>query len=323
MAAVMPGTTSTGTPAARSAAISSPPRPNTNGSPPLRRTTCRPAARLAQQDGVDLGLARRGPARRLADHDALGVAARAIQDRRRHQPVGDDDVGLLQGAHRLEGQQIGIARARRRPASPDPCCGRAARELALDQRGRTVEVAGQIGARPPGRRRSRPRTGAGRAPRAIVAAARWRRLAAQRASPPRRAGSIASSRALIWRASTGAAPSVPIATTTGSRSTIAGVMKSHSSCRSTALTGTPGRPRHRHGARRLGIVLERHVGQPDAGEVARRQRPRLQRDAAVARRAPRSRRTDLGRQHADARLGLGRSRIFCAACSPPPTTSTG
>ena len=73
----------------------------------------------------------------------------------------------------------------------------------------------------------------------MAAAARWRRLAAQRASPPRRAGSIASSRALICRARTGAVPSVPIATTTGSRSTIAGVMKSQSSWRSTALTGTP------------------------------------------------------------------------------------
>src|SRR5690606_14738772 len=37
-----PGTTSTGTPASRHATTSSPPRPYTNGSPPLRRTTCRP-----------------------------------------------------------------------------------------------------------------------------------------------------------------------------------------------------------------------------------------------------------------------------------------
>ena len=39
-AEVMPGTTSKATPAAASAAASSPPRANTKGSPPLRRTTC-------------------------------------------------------------------------------------------------------------------------------------------------------------------------------------------------------------------------------------------------------------------------------------------
>jgi len=41
--AVIPGTTSNGMPASRSASASSPPRPNTNGSPPLRRTTRLPA----------------------------------------------------------------------------------------------------------------------------------------------------------------------------------------------------------------------------------------------------------------------------------------
>ena len=39
MPLVMPGTMRNGTPAATSASASSPPRPNTNGSPPLRRTT--------------------------------------------------------------------------------------------------------------------------------------------------------------------------------------------------------------------------------------------------------------------------------------------
>jgi hypothetical protein len=37
--AVTPGTTSNRTPAAASASASSPPRPNTNGSPPFSRTT--------------------------------------------------------------------------------------------------------------------------------------------------------------------------------------------------------------------------------------------------------------------------------------------
>ena len=56
---------------------------------------------------------------------------------------------------------------------------------------------------------------------------------------PSVAGSIASTSALILRASTGAAPSVPMATVTGSRSTIAGVMKSLSSRLSTMLTSAP------------------------------------------------------------------------------------
>jgi hypothetical protein len=43
IAALTPGTTSTATPARMHAKASSPPRPNTNGSPPLRRTTRRPA----------------------------------------------------------------------------------------------------------------------------------------------------------------------------------------------------------------------------------------------------------------------------------------
>ena len=46
-------------------------------------------------------------------------------------------------------------------------------------------------------------------------------------------------RARISRASTGAAPSVPIATVTGERSTMAGVMKVESSGASTTLTGMP------------------------------------------------------------------------------------
>ncbi len=42
MAALTPGTTSTATPARAHASISSPPRPKTKGSPPLRRTTSLP-----------------------------------------------------------------------------------------------------------------------------------------------------------------------------------------------------------------------------------------------------------------------------------------
>ena len=44
IALVMPGTTSNGIPAAASASASSPPRPNTKGSPPFSRTTVAPVA---------------------------------------------------------------------------------------------------------------------------------------------------------------------------------------------------------------------------------------------------------------------------------------
>ena len=50
-AAVMPGTTSTGMPAARTAAISSAARPNTKASPPLRRATRGPSAPRARGCG--------------------------------------------------------------------------------------------------------------------------------------------------------------------------------------------------------------------------------------------------------------------------------
>ena len=43
MPALMPGTMRNGTPASTSASASSPPRPNTNGSPPLRRSTRLPS----------------------------------------------------------------------------------------------------------------------------------------------------------------------------------------------------------------------------------------------------------------------------------------
>ena len=159
-------------------------------------------------------------------------------------------------------------------------------------------------------------------PLAMAAAARRRKPAAQRASPPRRAGSIASSRALICRASTGAVPSVPIATMTGSRSTIAGVMKSHSSCRSTAFTGTP--------AARAIATAPAASASSSSATYARRTSAKSR--AASGRRsnwiAPAAAKPAISSHGPCARtrmraLVLVRSRIFWAACSPPPTTSTG
>ena len=45
----------------------------------------------------------------LADIDALGVAPAHVENRRRHQAVVDDDVGLLHQSQGPEGQQIGVA----------------------------------------------------------------------------------------------------------------------------------------------------------------------------------------------------------------------
>ena len=67
--------------------------------------------RLAHQDAIDLGLRGGRAARRLADEDALGVAARVLQDLRVHQPVHHQHVGLLQPLQRLQGEQVGIAGA--------------------------------------------------------------------------------------------------------------------------------------------------------------------------------------------------------------------
>ena len=68
-------------------------------------------ARLVAQQGVDLVLAERVIALRLADIDALGVAPGPVQDLRPDQPVVDHHVGALQRGQRLEGQQVRIAGA--------------------------------------------------------------------------------------------------------------------------------------------------------------------------------------------------------------------
>ena len=93
IALVMPGTTSKGTPASMSASASSPPRPNTNGSPPLSRTTTATGATVLDQRRVDAVLVHRDPARRLPDVDPLGGGGREVEERGVGEPVVDDDVG--------------------------------------------------------------------------------------------------------------------------------------------------------------------------------------------------------------------------------------
>jgi hypothetical protein len=73
----------------------------------------------------------------------------------------------------------------------------------------------------------------------LVALTAARKSSAKRARRPRFAGSSASRRPRIDRASTGAVPPLAMAMVTGSRSTMAGQMKVQSEGRSTTLTGTP------------------------------------------------------------------------------------
>ena len=97
MADVMPGTTSKGTPAAASAAASSPPRANTNGSPPLSRTTRAPVRPALDQQVVDVVLPHADVSGRLAHVDALGPGRREVEQRLLRQAVVDDDVGARAG----------------------------------------------------------------------------------------------------------------------------------------------------------------------------------------------------------------------------------
>ncbi len=109
-AEVMPGTTETSTPARRQAWTSSPPRPKTYGSPPLRRTTAQAPEGAVDEDRVDLGL-RHGVVRRaLADVDDLDVGRQPVEQCRRAEPVGDDDVGRGQGLEPGERDEPGVAR---------------------------------------------------------------------------------------------------------------------------------------------------------------------------------------------------------------------
>ena len=93
LAAETPGTTSNSMPASASAIASSPPRPNTNGSPPFRRTTSNPSRASVIEQLVDLVLLQ-AVARQ---HDRVG---RRLRDELlRHERVVDERIAV---AHELE-----------------------------------------------------------------------------------------------------------------------------------------------------------------------------------------------------------------------------
>ena len=157
------------------------------------------------------------------------------------QPVDDQHVGLLHALQGLEREEIGIAGAAadQRHAADAAGCRRSLASSAARMRLGLGLCAAQDGAAerplqqplPEAAARAGIGNGLGDDGRAALA----------RARPARRdwpAASV-SSLVLISRASTGAAPSVPMATVTGARSTMAGVMKVDSSGASTTLTGMP------------------------------------------------------------------------------------
>src|SRR5215472_5734137 len=108
-AAVIPGTTTTGTPASRRYSNSSPPRPNTKGSPPLSRTTRRPARAAATRRRLISSCPM--PAAPLADEHLLGAASGAIEHGRGHQLVVEHHIGVRERMQRAQGQKIRIPRA--------------------------------------------------------------------------------------------------------------------------------------------------------------------------------------------------------------------
>ena len=190
----MPGTTSTGMPAARQASISSAARPNTIGSPPFSRTTRWPSRASFTISALMSSCRQRGAVAGLADQHAPGLAPRQLQDLRADQAVVENDVGRLQGAQRLRASAAPGRRDRRRPARPTACgaTGWAARSRPARRRGARSA--------PPARRsanrrqdvaaRTRPS-----AMRALIA----RPQAAARPPPRRRAPDAAAPRS--WRGS--------------------------------------------------------------------------------------------------------------------------
>ncbi len=115
----------------------------------------------------------RGAARRLADLDAAGVAARHLEDTAVDQAVDDDHVGALQRLQRLEGQKVGIAGAGADEADPSRRAGHPPEASSM---ARSIAASAprmspaRIAARGLADKKARPRTGgAGRCVGSAVA----------------------------------------------------------------------------------------------------------------------------------------------------------
>ena len=132
IALVTPGTTSTGTPAATHASTSSIPRPKTNGSPPLSRTTTRPARACSTSSRLISSCAIDRPPGTLAASMTVDLGAELVEQRQRCQPVGDHDVGLGErgpAAHRDQARVAGATADQDHPPGPWAPGRRCGREL--------------------------------------------------------------------------------------------------------------------------------------------------------------------------------------------------
>ncbi len=126
-AEVIPGTTVTGTPAAAHASHSSPPRPNTNGSPPLRRTTRFPARARSTSTALISSCVRLCRCADLPQSMTSTCGRQFVEQLARREPVHDDDIGVRDQPPAAHRDQIRVARAaaderhrsgRRRPGRP-------------------------------------------------------------------------------------------------------------------------------------------------------------------------------------------------------------
>ena len=169
IALVIPGTTSNGTPAAASASASSPPRPNTNGSPPFSRTTHSAVRPRSTSTALICVLGEVDLARGLARGDQLGAGGRELEQRGRRQAVVHDDVGRAEQLGAADGEEPGVARAR-----ADEVDG----HRGVVARGRAASVRRGRGAR----RRRASAAATGLASRAVARSTTWPSAAASSAS---------------------------------------------------------------------------------------------------------------------------------------------
>ena len=140
----------TATPASRRCSSSSPPRPKMKGSPPLSRTTLRPARAASTRRRLISSWPMPGCAAPLADEHLLGVAPRAVENLRRDQFVVEHNVGALQSMQRA---QVSGDRDRPDPLRPDNTMpGASAADCARASIARRAP--------PPPRARGRPATAA-------------------------------------------------------------------------------------------------------------------------------------------------------------------
>ena len=98
------------------------PRPNTYGSPPLSRTTTRPARACSTSSRLISSCGIERPPGTLAASMTTTSRRELVEDGQRRQPVGDHDVRLGQRGAATQREQAGVAGA---AADEDDPAGRA------------------------------------------------------------------------------------------------------------------------------------------------------------------------------------------------------